>query len=124
MHQKVGVVDVSWPYANRAKNSGPLHMHKTSIIPGSGQHHVAVFTHNFPRRPSFFIPMNRARLFGLMALTLLPVLYVAVIYRTTISVLGAVSMTEYLLPVSIFGAIWLAEAFAVCRNRLHPTAAR
>lgn len=72
---------------------------------------------------SFFIPMNRARIFGLMALALLPVLYVAVIYRTTISVLGAIAMTEYLLPVSIFGAIWLTEAFAVCRNRLHPSAA-
>src|ERR1700730_9160157 len=53
MHRKVGVVDVSWPYANRAKNSGPVHMHKTSIIAGSEHYHAAFFTHNFTRRPIF-----------------------------------------------------------------------
>src|ERR1700693_1501084 len=59
MHQRGGVFDVSWPYANRAKNFGTMHVLKTLIFAGSKQHHAAVFTHNFPRRPTKVIFVAR-----------------------------------------------------------------
>jgi|ERR1700693_1189210 len=58
MHQRGGVFDVSWPYANRAKNFGTMHVLKTLIFAGSKQHHAAVFTHNFPRRPGILNVMR------------------------------------------------------------------
>ena len=49
----------SWPSANRAKHLGALHMHKTSIILGSGQHPVAVF--NPGRDAHYYAPPGQNR---------------------------------------------------------------
>ena len=62
MHQRGGVFDVSWPYANRAKNFGTMHVLKTLIFAGSKQHNAAVFTHNFPRRPIIYFMSVRLAL--------------------------------------------------------------
>jgi hypothetical protein len=66
---------------------------------------------------SFFIRMDRARVFGLTALSLVPLLYVVLIYRLlTIHFAPGVMSFEYSLPISIFGGIWISDRFATkCR---------
>jgi hypothetical protein len=62
---------------------------------------------------SFFIRMDRARIFGLTALSLVPLFYVVLIHRLLVTpLLAGVSSFEYSLPVSIFGGIWVSDRFA------------
>jgi hypothetical protein len=62
---------------------------------------------------SFFIRMDRARLFGLTALSLVPLFYVVLTYRLLIThLLLGVTSFEYSLPISIFGGIWVSDRFA------------
>jgi hypothetical protein len=62
---------------------------------------------------SFFIGMDRARIFGLTALSLVPLFYVVLTYRLLMShsLLGVTSF-EYSLPISIFGGIWVSDRFS------------
>jgi uncharacterized membrane protein len=61
---------------------------------------------------SFFIGMDRARIFGLMALSLVPLFYVVQAYRLLTHLLSGVTSVEYSLPISIFGGIWVSDRFA------------
>jgi hypothetical protein len=62
---------------------------------------------------SFFIRMDRGRIFGLTALSLVPLFYIVLAYRLLVihTFPGATSF-EYSLPVSIFGGIWVSDRFA------------
>jgi hypothetical protein len=62
---------------------------------------------------SFFIRMDRVRIFGLTALAFVPLFYVVLTYRLLVThlVLGVMSF-EYSLPISIFGGIWVSARFA------------
>lgn len=62
---------------------------------------------------SFFVRMDRARIFGLTALSLMPLFYVVLAYRLLMghSLPGATSF-EYSLPVSIFGGLWVCDGLA------------
>jgi hypothetical protein len=62
---------------------------------------------------SFFIEMDRARIFGLTALSLLPLFYSVLAYRVLMTHrFPGVTLFEYSLPVSIFGGLWLSYRFA------------
>lgn len=62
---------------------------------------------------SFFLRMDRARVFGLMAISLVPAFYVVLIYRLLRApFLPGVMLFEYSLPISIFGGIWISIRFA------------
>jgi hypothetical protein len=62
---------------------------------------------------SFFIRMDRARMFGLTALSLLPLFYVVLAYRMLMTHrFPGVTLFEYSLTVSIFGGIWVSDRFA------------
>jgi hypothetical protein len=62
---------------------------------------------------SFLVGMNRARIFGLTALSLLPLFYVVLAYRLLMGhSLPGVTSFEYSLPVSIFGGIWVCDRLA------------
>jgi hypothetical protein len=62
---------------------------------------------------SFLVRMDRARIFGLTALALLPLFYVVLAYRMLVGhSLPGVTAFEYSLPVSIFGGIWVSDRFA------------
>jgi hypothetical protein len=62
---------------------------------------------------SFFIRMDRARMFGLTALSLLPLFYSVLVFRVLMTHrLPGVTLVEYTLTVSIFGGIWVSDRFA------------
>jgi hypothetical protein len=61
---------------------------------------------------SFFVRMDRARIFGLMALSLVPVLYIVLIYWLLTYLHQGVWSSEYALPISIFGGIWVSARLA------------
>jgi hypothetical protein len=62
---------------------------------------------------SFFIRMDRARMFGLTALTLLPLFYLVLAFRMLMTHrFPGVTLFEYSLPVSIFGGIWVTDRFS------------
>jgi hypothetical protein len=62
---------------------------------------------------SFFLRMDRARVFGLTALSLLPLFYGVLAYRVLMSHrFPGVTLFEYSLTVSIFGGIWVSDRFA------------
>jgi hypothetical protein len=62
---------------------------------------------------SFFIRMDRARMFGLTALSLLPLFYGVLAYRVLMTHrFPGVTLFEYSLTVSIFGGIWVSDKFA------------
>jgi hypothetical protein len=106
--------------------NGPLYFHDPSHFPTV---HLAKKTADIPssfHAPlvlpaigaligfcSFFIRMDRARIFGLTALSLVPLFYVVLIYRVLMTHLlpGGTSF-EYSLPISIFGGIWVSDRFA------------
>jgi hypothetical protein len=62
---------------------------------------------------SFFVRMDRARVFGLTAISLVPSFYAVLIFRLLMSPFhpGVMSF-EYSLPISIFGGIWISDRFA------------
>lgn len=62
---------------------------------------------------SFFFRMDRARMFGLTALSLLPLFYLVLAFRMLMSHrFPGVTLFEYSLPISIFGGIWVSDRFA------------
>jgi hypothetical protein len=61
---------------------------------------------------SFIIRMDRARIFGLTALSLVPLFYIVLTYRLLTHVLLGVASIEYSLPISIIGGIWVSDRFA------------
>jgi hypothetical protein len=61
---------------------------------------------------SFFIAMGRVRIFGLMALSLVPLFYFVLICRLLNHLPGGIASVEYSLPISIFGGIWVSDRFA------------
>jgi len=90
-----------FPTAHLSQKSAdlPAALHANLLLPVLG---VAIGSF------SFLMKMSRARLFGLLALSLAPLFYIILAYRFFFQAGSVMEAAAYTLPVSLFAGLWIA----------------